>query len=403
MSLLRFYGSPTDPPDRCSWALVNDGREVVVGEGSLASLPRRAARVQWVIPAAQVLLARARIPHAARRHAGSVLAFALEEQTAGEPDANQVSWLGAAGESDILAVVDKAGLARWREALAAVGIQGHEVHSETLLLPLAMDTWSLAWNGSEGFVRTGEFEGAATDCGDCDTPPLSLRLMLDDAQLEGVRPASIALYTIGSDALPDIAAWTRELGVAVCPTGSWDWRTASAAAGVSLAQERQRWQAFTGVVARLRPAAWITGAALAILAIALVIDWVSLANDQVALRQQMTARFRGVFPDAIAVVDPMLQMRRKLAEARHAAGQSDSSDFLPMIEQVATATSALPTGTVHAVSYESGRMTLELSALDPAGVRAVVARLQQSGLSVDPLPVSMRAAGAAVVLTVRPS
>jgi general secretion pathway protein L len=403
MSLLRLYGSPTDPPNRCSWALVNDGREVVVGEGPLASLPRRAERVQWVIPAAQVLLARARIPHAARRHAGSVLAFALEEQTAGEPDANQVSWLGTAGESDVLAVVDKAGLARWREALAAVGIQRHEVHSETLLLPLATDAWSLAWNGSEGFVRTGEFEGAATDCGDCDTPPLSLRLMLDDAQAEGARPATIALYTIGSDALPDIEAWTRELGVAVYLAGSWDWRNAPAGAGVSLAQERQRWQAFAGVTARLRPAAWITAAALAILAIALVIDWVSLANQQVALRQQMTARFRAVFPDAVAVVDPVLQMRRKLAEARHAAGQSDSSDFLPMIEQVAAATRALPAGTVRAVSYESGRMTLELSALDPAGVRAVVERLQQSGLSVDPLPLSRRAAGAAVVLTVRPS
>jgi len=403
MSLLRIRVSLSDPPLRCQWALINDGRDAVVGEGPLAALPRRAERVQWVIPAAQVLITRARVPQAARHHAGSVLAFALEDQTVGEPDTCQVSWLGAVGESDVLALVDKPGLARWDAAIAAVGIHGHEVHGEALLLPLARDEWSLAWNGSEGFVRNGEFEATATDCGDRETPPLALRLMLDEAQAQDARPLSIALYTTADDALPDIAAWSRMLGVAVRPAGSWDWRSAPADAGIGLEQERQRWRAFAGMAARLRPAAWITGAALLILAIALVIDWVSLANQQVALRQQMTARFRAVFPTAVAVVDPVLQMRRKLAEARHAAGQSDSSDFLPMIEQVAAATRTLPAGTIHAVSYESGRMTIELAGLDEAGVRGVIERLRQSGLSVDPLPASRHAAGAAVVLTVRPS
>lgn len=403
MSLLRIRVSLSDPPQRCQWALVNDGRDAVVGEGPLAALPRRAERVQWVIPAAQVLITRARVPQAARHHAGSALAFALEDQTVGEPDSCQVSWLGAVGESDVLALVDKPGLARWDAALAAVGIQGHEVHGEALLLPLARDEWSMAWNGSEGFVRNGEFEGAATDCGDRETPPLALRLMLDDAQAQDARPVSIALYTTADDALPDIAAWTHMLGVAVRPAGSWDWRTAPVDAGIGLEQQRQRWRAFAGMAARLRPAAWITSAALVILAIALVIDWVSLANQQVALRQQMTARFRAVFPTAVAVVDPVLQMRRKLAEARHAAGQSDSSDFLPMIEQVAAATRTLPPGTIHAVSYDGGRMTIELVGLDEAGVRGVIDRLQQSGLSVDPLPASRHVTGAAVVLTVRPS
>ena len=401
MSLLRIRGSLADAPVRCQWALVNDGREPVAGEGPLAQLPRRAGRVQLVIPAAQVLIARARVPHAARRRAGS-LAFAVEEQTAGEPDANQVSWLGAAGDNDALAVVDKPGLTRWRDALDAAGVRGYEVHCETLLLPWAAGEWSLAWNGREGFVRSGEFEGAATDCGDREAPPLSLRLMLEAAEALGAGPASIALYTTAPNAAPDIEAWTRELGTAVHLAGTWDWRTAPSSAGVSLAQERQRWRVFTGAAARLRPAAWILGAALAIQAAALIIDWSSLANEQRALRQQMESRFRAAFPDTVAVVDPALQMRRKLAEARHAAGQFDSSDFLPLIEQVAAAAKALPAGAVRIVSYEGGRMTLELSALDEASVRRIVARLTQSGLSVDTSPAS-RAANAAVVLIVRAS
>jgi general secretion pathway protein L len=404
MSLLRIYCSLRDPPQQCRWALINGGLKPVVGEGRLGELPRRAARVQLVIPAAQVLIMRARLPHAARRRAGSVLAFAVEERTAGDPDANQVSWLGAVGDNDVLAVVDKPGLTRWRDALDAVGLRGYEVHCETLLLPWATGEWSLAWNGREGFVRTGEFEGAATDCGDREAPPLSLRLMLEEAEAHKARPTSIALYTTVPDAAPDIEAWTRELRIAVRLAGTWDWRTAPPGAGVSLAQERQRWRAFTGAATRrLRPAAWILGAALAIQAAALVIDWTSLANEQRALRQQMESRFRAAFPDAVAVVDPALQMRRKLAEAHHAAGQSDSGDFLPMIEQVAAAAKELPAGAVRAVSYEGGRMTLELSTVDEASIRRIVARLLQSGLSVDTSPASTRAASSTVVLTVRAS
>ena len=411
MSLLRIRGSLADAPVRCQWALVNDGRDPVAGEGALEALPRRAERIQLVLPAAQVLITRTRLPHAARRHAGSVLAFAVEDETVGEPDANQVSWLGAVGDNSVLAVVDKPGLTRWRDALDAAGVRGYEVHCETLLLPWTTGEWSLAWDGREGIVRTGAFEGTATDCGDRETPPLSLRLMLQEAQAHGAKPNSIAIYTTGPGEAPDIDAWTRELGVAVRVAGTWDWRTAPPGAGVSLAQERQRWRAITGAVARLRPAAWILGAALAVQAAALVIDWTSLANEQRVLRQQMESRFRSAFPDAVAVADPALQMRRKLAEARHAAGQPDSGDFLPLIAQVGAATKDLPTGAVRAVSYEGGRLTLEISAADEASVRRIVARLAQSGLSIDrgvgTAPTksssSARPGSGTVVITVRAS
>ena len=233
--MLRIYASLLDPPQRCQWALVNGGREPVLGEGPLAELPRRAERVQLVVPAAQVLIARARVPQSARRRPGSVLAFAVEEKTAGEPDANQVSWLGAVGDEDALAVADREGLERWRNALGAVGIRAYEVHCETLLLPWRTGEWSLAWNGTEGFVRTGEFEGAATDCGDRQAPPLSLRLILEEVQSRSTGPSSIAIHPTSPEAAPDIAAWQSELGIALRMAAPWDWRTAPPGAGVSLA------------------------------------------------------------------------------------------------------------------------------------------------------------------------
>jgi general secretion pathway protein L len=138
-------------------------------------------------------------------------------------------------------------------------------------------------------------------------------------------------------------------------------------------------------------------------AVALVVDWTRLASEQRGVRQRMESRFRTAFPDAVAVADPALQMRRKVSEARHAAGLPDAGDFLPMIEKIATALKEVPAGGLRIASYESGRMTLELAAVEEASVRRIVARLLQAGLLVDASPPGARSGSAATVLTVRSS
>ena len=411
MSLLRIRCSLFEPPQECQWALIGEDRQSVPGEGRLAELPRNAERVQLVIPAAEVVITRTHLPPAAKRRAGALLAYAVEEETLGQPEANQVSWLGTVGDTDVLAVWDRQGLKRWLDALNGIGIDKFEVHWETLLLPWVAGDWSLAWNGREGFVRSSEFEGTATDCGDQESPPMSLRLMLDEAQTRVALPGSIALYTTVPDCAPNLEAWERNLGIPLRLAGHWDWRTAPPEAGVSLMQEHRRWRAIPGLLARLRPAAWIVGGALAIHALALIVNWTLLATEQGELKRKMEARFRAAVPDAVAVVDPVLQMRRKLAEVRHAAGRPDSSDFLPMIEKVSAGVREMPAGNLRIVSFESGRMTLELAAIDEAAVRRVVSRLVQSGLKVDvggskgiqATPASAGSKGGAVVLTVTAS
>jgi general secretion pathway protein L len=401
VSLLRIFASLRDTPGRCRWALLGEGREPLPGEGPVASLPRRAERVQLVLPAADVLITRARLPETAKRRSGAVLAFAVEEQTLGDPDTHQVSWLGTSGGADVLAVLDRAGLQRWSEALEAVGIRGYEIHCETLLLPWTAGEWSLAWDGREGFVRTAELEGAPTDCAEPGAPPLSLRMMLDEAKSRGEAPASIAVYATAEEAMPDVEPWQRALGVALRAAGPWDWRGAPQQAGISLAQQRPRWRIAPGTLARLRPAAWIAGAALAIHAGALVADWTRLAIEQRSLRQRMEVRFRAAFPEAVAVVDPALQMRRKLAEARHAAGQSDTGDFLPMVASVAGALHGAQARGLQVVSYENGRLTLELAVLDEPKLRRVTARLLEAGLRADVSRSTSRGGRASMLLTVQ--
>jgi general secretion pathway protein L len=400
MSLLRIYCSLHAAPPQCHWAL--SGARRAQGEGPLAQAPRGAARVQLVIPAAEVLLARVTLPPGAKRQTGSVLAFAVEDETMGEPDANQASWLGTAGNADVLAIVDKKGLRSWLDALEAAGIERYEVQCETLLLPRAAGEWSLAWNGRDGFVRTGEFEGAATDYGDAQTPPLSLQLTAEAATVAGAPPVSIAVYETARGAAPDLAAWQRALGIPLRLAGIWDWRTAREDAGINLVQPRA-WRMSRDTVARLRPAAWVAGAALTVHALALCADWTLLRLEQQALGRQMTARFRAAVPDAVAVVDPALQMRRKLADARHGAGVRDGGDFLPMIENVAAALKELPAGSLRVAAYENGRLSLELSGINETAARRFAARLTQSGTNFDAVVAPARGPTGAYVITVRAS
>jgi general secretion pathway protein L len=438
MSLLRIYAPLSLIPPACAWSLLEDGREPVTGHGPLATLPR-AERVQLVVPATDGLLIRARLPREAlanRAPGGALLAFAVEERLAGDPEANHVAPLNIAaiGESVAtpgqpvgapgragpapagdenavpvaLGVLDKAGLARWRAALESAGIVAYEVHSETLLLPLTAGGWSLAWNGTEGFFRSGSLSGGPTDDGDRLAPPLALELAL--AEAGDARPQSIALYTMADtasgnasqhaapEATPDFDAWGAALGVPVRSAGTWDWRRAPASAGTALTRERRRWQGSRALWPALRAAAIIAGAALALHAVLLAVDWARLAHEQQALRGRMEARFRAEFPQAVAVADPALQMRRQLAEARHQAGETDAGDFLPLIDKVAAATRGLPRGALHTVDFDTGRMSLEFPGLDEAALTRVAQALRDANLRVELPP---RAAGQAGMITVR--
>ncbi len=401
MSLLRIYCSLLEPPLRCQWALIDERGELVQGEGPLAELPRRAEHVQLVVPASQVLITRKKLPQSARLRAGATLAFAIEDETLGEPDLNRVSRLGSFGDDDVLAVVNKAGLQRWLDALDGIAIGAYEVHCETLLVPWVSGEWSLAWDGREGCVRWGEFEGIATDCGDRQMPPLALRHALEAAAAREAKPRAIAVYLSAPNAAPDIEAWQRELGLTVRLAGPWDWRTAPTQAGTSLLQKSRRWRALPAMLPRLKVAAWVAGGALLFHAVALVTDCALLAGERRALRVQMESRFRAAFPDAVAVVDPVLQMRRKLAEARHAVGQADGGDFLPLVEKVAAAVEELPARSRRAGSYESGRLMVEFAEVNEFAVQRVEARLLQDGLSVDASAARTPSGSATVVITVR--
>lgn len=401
MSLLRIFCPLAPVPAQCQWVLFDDHASAHLGEGALADLPKGAAQVELVLAASQVLITRARLPATSRRQSAALLAYAAEERLASDPDANLVRRLGPVDSYDALAVVNRQRLQTWRDALGAVGIHADAVYCETLMLPLQSGAWSLAWNGQEGFVRTGEFEGSATDCGDAQTPPLALSVLLEDARARDAVPASIALHVTTPAAQPDLMAWQHVLGVNIQPARQPNWRTALTTSRIRIDQERQHWRPSAATLARWRPVAWILLAALVLHSSALLADRMRLAGEQHQLRQQMEARFRSLFPAAVAVADPMLQTRRQLAQARHIANQPDAGDFPVMLGKAVAALRSVPTAQLHALAYADGRMTLEFTTPGAALARQIETRLAQAGFDVGVPQTLPRAVPGALTLTLR--
>ncbi len=383
MSVLRVFCPLEQPAQRCAWVLFDAGRPPLQGESPLSELPRRVSRVELVLPATQVVMTRTQVPPAARRRGGNTLAFAVEDGILGDADATAAMWIGRSRERDVVARVDRQALERWLQALATLGFRTIDIHAETLLLPMANGEWSVGWNGEDAFVRTGRLEGAALDCGGEVSPPLGLRLMLEEAAAQNARPQSVALFTVDGARPPDVDAWGDALGVRVRAAGEWDWRQSSAGASDPLMRRQRRWHLSPALTRKLRPAAWMTGAALALNLVALSVDCARLALEERALRSAMETRFRSAFPEAVAVADPALQMRRKLAHARHAAAIADPADLLPMLQLADNATAGLPAGALRAVGYDQGRLVLELAGLDDRAVARVAARFREADTLVD--------------------
>jgi len=388
-AVLRIGIALSDPALRCQWALCDGDREALTGSGPPDELPDHDGVIEVILAARDVLITRCQLPAAARRQSGALLAYAVEDATAGAPEENQVTWLGAdAAGINTLAVMDKAALLRWHAALAEAGIRRFTLCCETLLLPWSPGGWSVAWNGADGFVRTAEAEGGASDCGDRNTPPLSIELMLAESRQDNSAPAFITLYTSKAEALPNLEAWSETLGLTVKSGGHWHWSDSAGTAGPALVQQRERFQMLAGLPGKLRPALLLLALALVLHGVALAYDQRRLGSEQRELRAQMEARFRQLFPDAVAVVDPLLQLRRQLATARQLGGIADSSDFLPLLEQLALATRELPAGLVRTVSWEAGRMTVEFTGITDSDVSALLDRLRQAGLRADLAPAS---------------
>lgn len=372
----RLFISLPDPLpeslDVLAWRL--PGAQPDSGEaGSAAELPG-ADEIWLALPASRVLLSDIKISRRALRQLNGALGNAMEDRLMLDP-ANAHVVLGKLQTDDVhpVAVVEIAWLERLLALCRRHGLKIAGAIPETLLWrgDEAAGQWCARWNGHDGFVRGGACAGFALDDGDVDSPPLALQLALAEARRRGAPAAALALE---STLDIDVAAWSRVLECPVLPqTLSPD----SHPPAINLLQgayapKRGGWFAgFAGSaeLGRYRLAAGLAAAALGVHLLGNVADWARLSWENRQLRSEMNQVFKDTFPQAQAIVDPVLQMRRQLADLRRERGFLEPGDFLHALNATGG-----QVGGVAGLSYADGRLTLaQPAATDLDGLSAMLA------------------------------
>jgi general secretion pathway protein L len=351
-----------------------DGERRVLERGIAVpgALPRL-ARAELVIAAPDVLLLDAALPRLSGARLRAALPALAEPVLLGDIEHAFV----VAGRPDgtghsTLAVLDRALFERALALFARLGIVPASATPEPLTLAAGRGRWRLRLGGAYGCLRMGERLGiACSSSGDAD-PPVELRLVLEQAG--AARPEAIEV-----EGQCDTAAWTASLGVKVLAIAPDPGRVAPVTLELlqyEFAPRMVDWRAWRlpAALAAMLAFIWIAG---------LNIDaWLKLREER-QLRNQMNTAFREAFPRVPVVLDPLVQMRRALADMRAGAGTGDAGDFLPLAASFAQA-AQMDAESVRLIEYRDRALLvrLEARAVDSAAKRdALVERLAKAGLA----------------------
>lgn len=366
-----------------AWTLRNAAGMIVQhGISAIAQLPD-AQRLVLVLPASVVMLTRVKVPGGRAPKLRQMLRYAVEDKVMADPETLYIASASANADGMAVAVIDRAWLASVIETFRSHGFVPRAALVETLLPRLNRGSWTAVWDGTQGFVRSGEHDGLAFDGGSPSEPPLALRLRLDEAHETNSAPEQLVLYTRGGVEPPDLAAWSQALGVDVNYAGAWSALDSGEdlEADFNLLQDEFAPSTFRADwLPKLRPAAFLAAAVIIIQLGASGLDWLMLQHEKTRLQQAMHSQYKATFPDSQAVVDAPRQMQSRLHELRGASGEISSTDLIPMIARV---TPRLDRSVrVSVMDYSPGLLKLDLILPTAGMAEPVRAQLQSGGMSV---------------------
>ncbi len=286
-----------------------------------------------------------------------------------------------------VAVIDRGVLTRALDACAEAGYRVRAAYSEIYTLPApSAGLLSVRAERGRGVARSATHDGFSFTLG--DELPAAFALAVRQLGIKRIQ-------AWGRDA-HRIARYGETLGVPVeVMAGQPD--ASSASMAVNLLQGSFAPSGMLGAImplagraAGLRgaalkaPAVWLGIAALVAIG-GMNIYWLKLENESRSLKQQMENSFRTSFPETTAVVDPVLQTKRQLADLRARAGLPSANDFSVLNARVAQLMSIAPIGSVNGVEYRDGALKVRFKggmADNPAFQNTLRSAGVQQGLAI---------------------
>jgi len=353
------------------WSDANGPRHVTLGE--LAGVRELAL----VFDARDVLLIPAEVPALSGARLEQALPNLIEDVVLQEAQTCRIAIGPTLPDGRrLLGVIDRV----WYDAVASAfqrrGIRLSAAWPAQLVIPWQEATWSIALVGQSLTVRCGAGDGFGFAY-----EPERLAEILETlwitAQAAQGEPALVqALHVYGDD----VAALTQ-LRTALASCG-WAPTCRAHALGVPVSASLDLVQA---VVGRTRPtsavgtfewAAWRWPSALALACglvwmLGLNLQWARLASEASAIDLAIEQRVRAVLPPPTPIVDPLVQLQRRLDTARVSAGEPASDDAVVLLTRLSQALGARANDALRSLEYRDGRLRVKFQ---PGWADATAAR-----------------------------
>ena len=364
-------------PDQAEWLSSNGA----VQRGSLSELAAevRGARLLLIAPGETITLHRLPLPSRKRSTWARAVPYALEDQVIEDIETLHFA-LGTLPEGGHLpvAVVNRDTLRGWLEACAEAGlVPPAAIIPEPLLLPWREGDWSVLLEERRAVVRTGRWDGFATEQD-------LLELLLNQAMTEAGDAKPQRLRVWGNPPAGLIEAELEPQIEDSAPEPLQIFASAyQPAAAINLLQgpysPRARWGPW------LRPwrtAAALVGAWLLVQGISLAHEDWSLRREQIALRTAMEQVYKDAVPGATRIVNPRVQLESRLRELRPTSASGGA--FLELLHQGGQPLAGFPDVTLRGFSYRDGQLDLNLEGGNPAVLDQLRQKLnQQTGLQIE--------------------
>jgi general secretion pathway protein L len=349
----------------------------------------RGARAYVWTPAGDTVLTSATLPTRSRRKITQALPFALEDRLLGDPETLHFAYRNESDGSLSVAVTAQERLRHWTDSLAQAGIQPLMLCPATLLVPWALDCWSLLFAADEVLVRTGGASGFVTPLS-LPTPPPLLVASLQEAARAQKSPESLVVFNAPAGFPAE--AWSAQLQVPVRveKESIWD-KQAEPLAPLNLMQGQfeQKGQISQSLRPYLPAAAMLLVWLLGNLGVGLS-DWWKLRQQHQEYTREMSSLLLSSFPETKTVLDPAAQMQRSIDALLARTGKRDR-DLLPMLYKTSTVLRTDPRVRLRGLRYADHSLTLELTWPTPTTPDAIRAALEAAGLRAEVLAVTPHA------------
>lgn len=351
-----------------SWLAMDDAGEPqgAVAHGRLqeALMLAPGRQVIALTPASDVLLACAVVPNVGRQRLAQAIPYALEDQLGSEVEDLHFALGRQTDQAISVAVVARGKMDAWLEYVRDVGFQPDILVPAVLALPYEEGTWTVLRDAGGALCRSGVQAGFAADHDNLET-----LLSLAIAEAGDATPARLHIIsTPGAPAL-HAEAWSQSLGVAVSREASAEdagallARNFNGDLAINLLQgDYSRREQLEKLWRPWKPAAALLSVWLIVYAGMTVSEVVSLSRQAPKLQTQIEQLYLQAFPDASKVVNPKVQMQRRLDALRGNSGSGEG--LLELLAQAGGPLKDTPNLELRTITFKEGQLNLDLRVQD---------------------------------------